>query len=134
MSYKVMYQQHCLEMNTLVDILGKYVNAYRLMVGSAGELNSIALARKNNVKDTLKRVDEIGELMDCVIDTLERLQCNYTEYLIIKNSLIGVQLSKDIILTEIDAELNFNNSKTVNINKQSGTKRDDENESDDKDE
>lgn len=125
MSYRVIYEQHCREINGLVDILGKYVNSYRLMIGSAGELNSIALAKKSDVKDTLKRVEDIGELIDCITKTLDCMQCNYVEYLRIRNSLIAVELSKDIILTEIDMELGFiNDKRDINENAQTENEED----------
>lgn len=110
MGSRILYDQYCREINGLVDILGKYVNSYRLLIGSAGELNSIALAKKSDVKDTLKRVEEVGDLIDCLVDTLESIQCNYIEYIKLKSALLQVEISKDIILTEIDNELNFQNS------------------------
>lgn len=113
MGYKVVYDQHCLEINGLVDVLGKYVNAYRLLIGSAGELNSIALAKKSDVKHSLKRAEEVGELIDCIVDTLDCMQCSYVEYLKLKNSLIAVELSKDLIFTEIDQELGFVNNNRI---------------------
>ncbi|MGL4740301.1 MAG: hypothetical protein ACRC41_05765 [Sarcina sp.] len=110
MGSRILYEQHCRDINGLVDILGKYVNSYRLLIGSAGELNSIALAKKSDVKDTLKRVEEVGELIDCLVDTLDAIQCNYIEYIKLKSTLLQVEISKDIIFTEIDNELNFQNS------------------------
>jgi hypothetical protein len=109
MGSRIVYDQYFREINSLVDILGKYVNSYRLLIGSAGELNSIALAKKGDVKDTLKRVEEIGDLIDCLVDTLDCAQCNYIEYLKIKGTILQVEISKEIILTEIDNELKFQN-------------------------
>ncbi|MGL4451834.1 MAG: hypothetical protein ACRCTZ_11650 [Sarcina sp.] len=111
MGTQIIYEQYFREINNLVDILGKYVNSYRLLIGSAGELNSIALARKGDVKDTLKRIDELGNLIDCLLETLDSAQCNYINYLRLKTTVLQVQVSKEIILTEIDNELKFQNSK-----------------------
>ena len=109
MGSRIVYDQYFREINSLVDILGKYVNSYRLLIGSAGELNSIALAKKSDVKDTLKRVEEIGDLIDCLVETLDCAQCNYIEYLRLKSTILQVEVSKEIILTEIDNELKFQN-------------------------
>ena len=111
MGVKLVYDQYFREINYLVDILNKYVNSYRLLIGSAGELNSIALAKKGDVKDTLKKIDRLGELIDCLLETLEDAQCNYIEYLRLKTSILQLEVSKEIILTEIDNDLKFENSK-----------------------
>ncbi|MGL4655396.1 MAG: hypothetical protein ACRCWM_05895 [Sarcina sp.] len=113
MGTQLVYDQYFREINYLVDILGKYVNSYRLLIGSAGELNSIALARKGDVKDTLKRIDHLGSLIDCLLETLESAQCNYIEYLRLKTAVLQVEVSKEIILTEIDNELKFQNSQRI---------------------
>lgn len=111
MGIKIVYDQYFREISYLVDILNKYVNSYRLLIGSAGELNSIALARKGDVKDTLKKIEQLGDLIDCLLETLESAQYNYIEYLKLKTSVLQVEISKEIILTEIDNDLKFENSK-----------------------
>ena len=117
MGVKLVYDQYFREINYLVDILNKYVNSYRLLIGSAGELNSIALAKKGDVKDTLKKIDRLGELIDCLLETLEDAQCNYIEYLRLKTSILQLEVSKEIILTEIDNDLKFENNKRNDDNK-----------------
>lgn len=119
MGTRELFRDYFIEINNLVDILAKYVNAYRLLIGSAGELNSIALAKKSDVKDALKRVNELGKLIDCLLKSLDCAQCTYIEYLKLRAAYIEVQATKDIILTEIENELLFQNSikqNNVNIN------------------
>ncbi|WP_297436007.1 hypothetical protein [uncultured Clostridium sp.] len=111
MGSKKLYDEYYIEINSLVDMLGKYVNAYRLLIGSAGELNSIALSKKSDVKDALKRIDDVGELIDNIVDALECSQCNYIEYLRFKSKMLNIEVSKAIIQTEIDNELNFQNER-----------------------
>ena len=133
MGTRELFKDYFLEITNMVDILAKYVNAYRLLIGSAGELNSIALARKSDVKDALKRVNELGKLIDCLIKSLDCAQCTYIDYLKLRASFIEAQATRDIILTEIEQELLFQNAnrivnsdiditKNVTVNKNGGNK------------
>lgn len=86
------------------------MNSYRLLVGSAGELNQIALAKKKEVKDTLDLVDELGDIIEEVLDTIKKSQDNYNVYCKLKSKLVGDKIQEDYILTEINEELDFKNS------------------------
>jgi hypothetical protein len=94
----------------LADLLAKYVNSYRLLVGAAGELNQIALAKKKEVKDTLDMVDDLGDIIDDLLDTIEKCQDNYITYCKLKSKVIGERIKESQILTEVDEELDFKNS------------------------
>lgn len=113
MGTRELFKDYFLEISNLVDILAKYVNAYRLLIGSAGELNSIALARKSDVKDALRRVNELGKLIDCLIKSLDCAQCTYIDYLKLRAKFIEAQATKEIILTEIEQELLFQNANRI---------------------
>ena len=58
MPHRKIIEEYCVDINNLADLLAKLVNSYRLLIGGAGELNTIALAHKKDVKDALKRVNE----------------------------------------------------------------------------
>lgn len=113
MGTRELFKDYFLEISNLVDILAKYVNAYRLLIGSAGELNSIALAKKSDVKDALRRVNELGKLIDCLIKSLDCAQCTYIDYLKLRAKFIEAQATKEIILTEIEQELLFQNANRI---------------------
>lgn len=68
------------------------------------------LAEKSEVKKALERVENVGELIDKLISTLERCEGSYLKYCKIRNEYITVSTEKDKIFTEIDNELNFQNS------------------------
>lgn len=114
MSTNVLFSEYFREINNLVDILTKYISSYRLLIGGAGELNGIALARRSDVKDALKRVNELGKLIDCLMKTLECSQGSYIDYIRLKGTLLEVQATKDIIITEIENELLLNNTRCFN--------------------
>lgn len=110
MSYREIVKENFDELNSLVDILGKFVNSYRLLIGGAGELNNIALAKKNEVKDALDRVEEVGNIIDSLVKVIEGSGECYFKYTKIKNEFILANTQKDVILTEVDNELDFQNS------------------------
>jgi hypothetical protein len=110
MGYNKIMSSYYSELTNLVFLLEKYVNSYRLLIGGAGELNGIALAKKNEVKDALKRVDKVGDLIDDLIDILECCQNTYLNYVRLKSDVLIVKTEKDLILTEIDNELLFQNN------------------------
>ncbi|WP_315121027.1 hypothetical protein [uncultured Clostridium sp.] len=93
------------DINNLTELLAKLVNSYRLLVGGAGELNGIALARKKDVRDAIDRANDLGCVIDEIIDALEHCSCEYTNYCRIKGDVIKSKVHLKNILTEIDEEL-----------------------------
>ncbi len=108
MSGRKLIETYYVDINNLADLLGKLVNSYRLMIGGADELNKIALSKRKDVKDALKRADELGEIIDSVIEALEGASHNYLDYCSIKSEMIKGKMSSNYIQSEIDEELKFN--------------------------
>lgn len=98
------------DIDNLSVLLKSYVDSYRLLIASASELYSINLVEKSEVKKALERVENVGELIDKLVSTLDRCEGSYLKYCKIKNEYITVSTEKDKIFTEIDNELNFQNS------------------------
>ncbi|MEG2018685.1 MAG: hypothetical protein RR128_09545, partial [Clostridium sp.] len=71
MAHRRVMETYYKDVNNLADLLSKLVNSYRLLIGGANELNGIALASKNDIKEALKRARDLGDIIDGVIDTLE---------------------------------------------------------------
>ncbi|MGL5353921.1 MAG: hypothetical protein ACRDA5_11445 [Clostridium sp.] len=110
MAYKEIIKDNSDELNNLADLLGKFVNSYRLLIGGASELNTIALAKKDVVKDAIERAEDVGDIIDDLVRVIEGSGSCYFKYAKIKNEFILAKTQKDIILTEIDDELDFQNS------------------------
>ncbi|SHJ87605.1 hypothetical protein SAMN02745163_02781 [Clostridium cavendishii DSM 21758] len=110
MGYNNFFNSYFVELNNLTDLLNKYANAYRLLIGGAGELNNIADVKKSDLKDSLERVYKLGDIMDDLLKTIDSVEICYMDYLKIKAQLIGDKSFKDDILTEVDNELLFQNS------------------------
>lgn len=105
MSGRKLIETYYVDINNLADLLGKLVNSYRLLVGGADELNKIALSKRTNVKEALKRADELGEIIDNIIEALESASHNYLDYCSVKSEFIKSKMVSHYIETEIDEEL-----------------------------
>jgi hypothetical protein len=108
LSGRKLIETYYVDINNLADLLGKLVNSYRLMIGGADELNKIALSKRKDVKEALKRADELGEIIDSVIEALEGASHNYLDYCSIKSEIVKGKMASHHIQTEIDEELKFN--------------------------
>lgn len=107
MGSRKVIQTYYTDINNLADLLGKLVNSYRLLIGGADELNKIALSRKSDVRDALKRADKLGDIIDEIIDILERSSNGYLDYCELKSDIIKGKLNEGYIYTEIEEDLNF---------------------------
>lgn len=98
-------ETYYVDINNLADQLSKLVNSYRLLIGGAAELNQVALAKKCEVKNALKRADALGEVIDDVIEILGSVNDNYLKYCELKSTAIKTKVASEYIETEIDEEL-----------------------------
>lgn len=99
------------DIDNLSGLLKSYIESYRLLIGGAAELYNVNLAKKSEVRKTLDRAEKVGELIDTLINTLDRCEGSYFKYCKIKNDYISASTEKSKIFTEIDNELNFQNLK-----------------------
>ena len=107
MSGRKLIETYYVDINNLADLLGKLVSSYRLMIGGADELNKIALSKRKDVKEALKRADDLGDIIDNVIDALEGTSHNYLDYCALKAEMVTGKMASHHIQTEIDDELKF---------------------------
>lgn len=110
MNYNDLLDKQYIDIQNLSNLLVNYVNAYRLLIAGAADLNSINISKKSEIRKAVERADELGELIDKLINTLDRCGVGYLKYCKVKNSYISANAEKDNIFTEIDNELNFKNS------------------------
>ncbi|HBJ1645995.1 hypothetical protein SR42_02230 [Clostridium botulinum] len=112
MKYRNLINEQSQDITVLSQLLKTYVDSYRLLIGGASELYNVNLAKKSEVKKALDRVSELGELIDKLIVSLDKCESGYIKYCKIKSDYISVKSDKDVILTEIDNELDFQDSKS----------------------
>lgn len=110
MGHSEVFKKHFNEVNNLSSLLNSYANSYRLLVGAAGELNNISKVRKRDLDQALDRVDEMGEIIDVVLEVIKENEEAYIKYIKLKSEVINSKASKDIILTEVEQDLLFDNS------------------------
>lgn len=109
MGYEKVIQGHYDEINNLSSLLRNYIEMYRLLVSSTSELNTVAPAKKSEVKHALERIDALGDIIDDLLKVIKKCEPAYIKYLIIKNEVINEKIEKSIIRTEVTNELEFNN-------------------------
>ena len=110
MKYNELLGKQFTDVQNLSQILTSYVNSYRLLVASAADLYSINIAKKSEVRKAIERSNELGEIIDKILGTIDKCENGYLKYCKLKNSYITQNTEKDNIYTEIDNELNFENS------------------------
>nr|WP_312289797.1 hypothetical protein [Clostridium chromiireducens] len=110
MKFEDLAKKQYQDIDNLSSLLKSYVDVYRLLIAGASELYNVNLTKKSEVRKALERVENVGELIDKLVSTLDRCEGAYLRYCKIKNDYITTTTEKDKIFTEIDNELNFQNS------------------------
>lgn len=69
------HQKNCLgdTVTGLISVLEPLSESYRLLVGAADEFNKITLAHKKDLEAAIDRADDLGDIIDKVIKTLDNL-------------------------------------------------------------
>lgn len=93
------------DINNLADYLTKLVNSYRLMVASANDLNDIALARKGEVRKAIHLSNELGDVIDDVIQAIQKSSDGYFDYCKIKSGAVKNKVQPEYVETEIQEDL-----------------------------
>jgi hypothetical protein len=109
LSDRKIMEDYCTDICNLVDILNKLTNSYRLLIGGAGELNSIGLARKNQIRDAIDRAVDLGNIIDKVMKSLDKSSCAYFDYCELKCKFLNNKVIEAYVLTEINEELQLKN-------------------------
>lgn len=105
MTYRRVINNYYEDVNNLVELLGKLTIDYRTLINGADELSKSVIASKSAVKKALKRSDDIGDIMDLVIEDLDRYVAYYLKYCKSKTEVIKNYNREDYIIREIDEEL-----------------------------
>ena len=90
------FRKHFKEVNNLSVVLSSYAN--------------ISKVRKRDLDDALDRVDEMGKIIDSILEVIKDNEEAYIKYIKLKSKFIMEKASKDIIQTEVEQDLLFENS------------------------
>lgn len=69
----------CRQIRTLIDMLTPLASSYRLEVGSADELNKIALVKRHEVEDAIDRANKLGHVIDYIQSDIRKLVRLYSK-------------------------------------------------------
>lgn len=101
-----MIENYYTDYYNLIDILCKLVNDYRLLIGSAGEINQITIAHKKDITKALKRVRKVGDMIDEILSIIESTEGNYFDYCRIKAKIFDEKLKYEYVKAElVDLEI-----------------------------
>ena len=64
-------EDYFLTLSRTIDLMAKLVDSYRILVGTASQLNTIGLAEKKEIKEALRLADEKGYTFVHPFDDLE---------------------------------------------------------------
>ena len=112
MKYQQLMKEYYVDINNLNQLLKRMVDSYRLLIGGAAELNNIYEAKSSYVKEAVHRANELGDIIDNVIDLLDECGQTYFKYCALVGDYILKKSDDKIILTEVDNELFFQDSST----------------------
>ena len=107
MKYQQLMKQYYGDINNLSQLLQSMVNSYRLLIAGAAELNNINEAKSSYVKVAVKRADSLGKIIDHIIDLIDECGEGYFKYIKIIGGHILKNTDNNVILTEVDNELLF---------------------------
>ena len=107
MKYQQLMKQYYGDINNLSQLLQSMVNSYRLLITGAVELNNINEAISSYVKVAVKRADSLGKIIDHIIDLIDECGEGYFKYIKIVGGHILKNTDNNVILTEVDNELLF---------------------------
>lgn len=104
MDNRKIIENYYLDICNLAEILTKFVNSYRLLIGGAEELNQIALATKKDVKKAIARADELGEIIDKILDVIENSNQAYLNYCELKSQVLECKIRIGYIEDELNQD------------------------------
>ena len=107
MKYQQLMKQYYGDLSNLNQLLQSMVNSYRLLIAGAAELNNINEAKSSYVKVAVKRADSLGKIIDHIIDLIDECGEGYFKYIKIVGGHILKNTDNNVILTEVDNELLF---------------------------
>lgn len=107
MKYQQLMKEYYGDLNNLSQLLQSMVNSYRLLIAGAAELNNINEAKSSYVKVAVKRADNLGKIIDHIIDLVDECGEGYFKYIKIVGGHILKNTDNNVILTEVDNELLF---------------------------
>ena len=107
MKYQQLIKEYYVDINNLNQLLKTMVDSYRLLIGGAAELNNIYEAKSSYVKEAVHRANELGKIIDDVIELLDVCGESYFKYCALVGDYILKKSDSNKILTEVGYYFDF---------------------------
>jgi len=91
-----------LDIFNLAVLLEKYVASYRILLGGSEGLNNIAVASRRQVKKALHRAYKLGDIIDQLLETIEKSENSYLNYCKLKGKVMECIIEMQTIEMEIE--------------------------------
>lgn len=109
MGYNKLIKSHYEDLNNMSSMLRTYIEMYRYLTSSIADLHSNSAIKKGEIKDTLERIEVVGDIIDDLLKTIKKCEVSYIKYCSLKNEVIAANTEKSTILTELNDDLDFHN-------------------------
>lgn len=105
MSYKSAIDVYYQDLNNLIKMLDIYVINYRNLVSTLNDINLNVLISKRKKKRAINQVEELGCIIDVLLNSICEAQKCYLKYVMMKCSVLCEIITRDFIKFEIEQEI-----------------------------
>lgn len=105
MSYKSSIDIYYQDLSNLIKMLDSYVINYRNLVSTLNDVNLNVLVSKRKKKKAIKQVEELGCIIDMLLDAICHAQRCYLNYVKMKCDCLCEIITCDFIRLEIEQEI-----------------------------
>lgn len=81
-------EDYFLTLSRTIDLMAKLVDSYRILVGTASQLNTIGLAEKKEIKEALRLANNITCILDDYIEAVDNCGRGYLSYFCFKMQIL----------------------------------------------
>lgn len=81
-------EDYYLTLSRTIDLMAKLVDSYRILVGTASQLNTIGLAEKKEIKEALRLANNITCILDDYIEAIDNCGRGYLSYFCFKMQIL----------------------------------------------
>ncbi|BAK81701.1 hypothetical protein [Candidatus Arthromitus sp. SFB-rat-Yit] len=108
MSYKSAIDIYHNDLANLLKMLDVYVINYRNLVSTLNDINLNVLISKRKKRRAIKQVEELGCIIDVLLESICKVQQCYLRYVKMKCDVLCEIINWDFIKLEIEQELLLN--------------------------
>lgn len=105
MSYKSAIDIYYKDLSNLLKMLDTYVINYRNLVSTLNDVNLNVLISKRKKKKAIKQIEELGCIIDMLLDSICESQKCYLNYMKMKCGVLCEIITCDFIRLEIEQEI-----------------------------